>query len=359
LSVHQASVRGRTLSGVSPALQQATQYSLKPHTNGVPQGVGSGLDLGTQQSATQAVSNETDTSAVVLAQISAPSRPCLVEPVSPVIAKCLQRAMTAAATIRNFFKLNSGSQEATPPSTQSTPIGKSEQKVKVKTKSEFFKKVVVKTKNELVKKEEEEDGDFVDDKCDKKLLKCVENIDADAVDKICDEARNSVSVKLKNVDVNEGDLTDEYSCDEQSTGSSQDLRTVTKVESNENDQQPMSKPAAKQLSSNTVSQQLPSKVAAVKQQFSKVTVKLQASKPKHQPSKAAGPSSTSKRTGLSSCALPPAKKVKQCSIMASFKLKTEEPSKATGGTCPICSVKFDAAITNVEINKHIDNCVIE
>lgn len=67
-------------------------------------------------------------------------------------------------------------------------------------------------------------------------------------------------------------------------------------------------------------------------------------------------SSVVKRSASSS--LPAAKKAKQSSIMSSF-LKGKSSTKTSNtANCPICSREF-SGVSNEEINKHVDNCLIE
>lgn len=55
------------------------------------------------------------------------------------------------------------------------------------------------------------------------------------------------------------------------------------------------------------------------------------------------------------------KRQKQSSLLSSFGKKTEKPADATKKEiyCPVCGVKFASDVKNAEINKHIDNCLIE
>lgn len=54
---------------------------------------------------------------------------------------------------------------------------------------------------------------------------------------------------------------------------------------------------------------------------------------------------------------PVAKRQKQSNIMASF--AQAEKKERLKRTCPICQKEFPATAMNTEINKHIDNCLIE
>lgn len=62
-----------------------------------------------------------------------------------------------------------------------------------------------------------------------------------------------------------------------------------------------------------------------------------------------------------SCSTQPKKKAKQITLFSTFEKmaakKSEDAAKAV--TCPICQTVFDKGISNSELNKHIDNCVIE
>lgn len=69
-------------------------------------------------------------------------------------------------------------------------------------------------------------------------------------------------------------------------------------------------------------------------------------------------SMTTKRKADNNSTLPSAKKRKQSSIMNSFS-KAKSVSRKKDITCPICQMKFDSDTDNSEVNKHIDNCLIE
>ena len=58
---------------------------------------------------------------------------------------------------------------------------------------------------------------------------------------------------------------------------------------------------------------------------------------------------------------PPNKKAKQGNILQSLKKQKsiQEEKEKKQLCCPICSKEFDQGTSNVEINKHVDNCLIE
>lgn len=62
-----------------------------------------------------------------------------------------------------------------------------------------------------------------------------------------------------------------------------------------------------------------------------------------------------------SCSTQPKKKAKQITLFSTFEKmaakKSEDAAKAV--TCPVCQTVFDKGISNSELNKHIDNCIIE
>ena len=73
---------------------------------------------------------------------------------------------------------------------------------------------------------------------------------------------------------------------------------------------------------------------------------------------AAGSKSVTKRS--SSGKLPAGKKAKQSSIQALFSSAARNPPKQLGTMqCPICSRWFDEAVSNADVNLHIDSCLIE
>lgn len=65
-----------------------------------------------------------------------------------------------------------------------------------------------------------------------------------------------------------------------------------------------------------------------------------------------------KRRADNSTSMPLAKKRKQSSLMNSF-AKAKSVTKKMEISCPICQIKFDSGTDNAEVNKHIDNCLIE
>eukprot|EP00794_Sanderia_malayensis_P010731 gene10731-11878_t len=62
-----------------------------------------------------------------------------------------------------------------------------------------------------------------------------------------------------------------------------------------------------------------------------------------------------KRISSNSSIIESNKRHKQSNIMNSFKSKKEDKTP----TCPICQKVFDLTLNNVEMNKHIDQCLIE
>jgi len=77
-----------------------------------------------------------------------------------------------------------------------------------------------------------------------------------------------------------------------------------------------------------------------------------------------GSSSVARNTGksatkrLSRGKLPAGKKHKQSSIQALFAARNPQ-KQPSAMQCPICSRIFDENVSNAEVNKHIDNCLIE
>jgi len=68
--------------------------------------------------------------------------------------------------------------------------------------------------------------------------------------------------------------------------------------------------------------------------------------------------SSTKRSGSS--VLPAAKKPRQSSIQALFSTAARNPQKLPSVMqCPICCQTFDEAVSNADVNKHIDNCLVE
>ena len=67
--------------------------------------------------------------------------------------------------------------------------------------------------------------------------------------------------------------------------------------------------------------------------------------------------SSMKRTGSSSSMKDTNKRHKQSNIMNSFR-NTTKPKESTS-SCPICQKVFEAQVDNVEMNKHIDGCLID
>ena len=57
----------------------------------------------------------------------------------------------------------------------------------------------------------------------------------------------------------------------------------------------------------------------------------------------------------------PMKKAKQATLFSTFQKMTskKEENEKKSATCPICGKEFEKGISNVELNKHVDNCIIE
>ena len=57
----------------------------------------------------------------------------------------------------------------------------------------------------------------------------------------------------------------------------------------------------------------------------------------------------------------PMKKAKQATLFSTFQKMTskKEENEKKSATCPVCGKEFEKGISNVELNKHVDNCIIE